>query len=130
MQGLPAVAYFSVVGLNEASHDAKQGAFARARLPQQRHDFAFAQSEIDLLQDWPLTAIGGPKSLAHAVEFDDGLRHGMSFVEPSAQECMRSSAKRYRRRQRKWFKPITNTTMAPMPSAMRGKSPAAVICAM
>ncbi len=46
------------------------------------------------------------------------------------QKCMRSSAMRYRRRHTKWFMPITNTHITPMPRATRGKSPVAVMWAM
>jgi len=48
----------------------------------------------------------------------------------SAQKCMRSSAIRYSLRHTKWFMPITNTHITQMPSAMRWKSPAAVMWAM
>ena len=43
------------------------------------------------------------------------------------QKCRRSSATRYSRRHTKWFIAITKRHITPMPSAMRGKSPIAVM---
>ena len=111
---------------DQPGHDAQQRRLARARLAQQRHDFAFGQSKIDVIQHQSWGAIGAAERFGDAGQVHQGLVcHGSS-----APQCMRSSASAYRRRQKNRFNNITKMHITPMPSVMRRKSPASVICLM
>jgi len=120
----PAVRDRPAVGGDEPGHDAQQRRLARPRLAEQGDDLAFGEREVDAVEHLARRAVGSAKRLPDAAQFEQCPGH----VDSSS--GLRVCASSYSRRQKNRLRTITKTHITLIPSAMRWKSPASVVCLM